>query len=70
MPPLTAIALKLQAGAGVAAGRMLLQERVTLAGFNPPTGVIVIVEVLDAPAATDPGVNGVAANVNAGPLTT
>ncbi len=68
--PAGVIALKLHTGARVTAGRMLLQERTTLAGLNPPTGVIVIVEVLDAPAATDPGVNGVAANVNAGPFTT
>jgi hypothetical protein len=69
-PPLTVIALKLHAGAGVTAGAMLLQERTTLAGLNPPVGVIVIVEVLDAPAATDPGDRGLAANVNAGPTTT
>jgi hypothetical protein len=69
-PPVTVIALKLHAGAGVTAGAMLLQERTTLAGLNPPVGVIVIVEVLDAPAATDPGDRGVAAKVNAGPLTT
>ena len=38
-------------GAGVAAG-VIAQLRATIEGLSPPTGVIVIIDVADAPAAT------------------
>jgi hypothetical protein len=39
-------------GAGAATGEML-HVRVTCDAFNPPAGVILMVEVTDAPGATD-----------------
>ena len=50
----TVIAPSEQVAAGFAAG-VTLQLSATLVGFNPPSGVIVTVDVAEAPGATEPG---------------
>jgi len=65
-PLATVIALKLHAGAGLVAGRMLLQLSCTVDGSSPPNGVMVMVELLEAPAPTDGGESDEALRVNAG----
>jgi hypothetical protein len=52
LPFATAIAPSEQVAAGVTAG-VTLQLRATVEGFSPPTGVIVTVEVTEAPGATE-----------------
>ena len=64
-PPETEAGLKEHVGAGVTAGVMLLQARLT-AAVKPCAGVMVIVEVAVAPGATEAGDSAVAEMTKSG----
>lgn len=64
-PPAIADCPKPHVGAGVTTGVILLHDRFTVP-LKPFSGAIVIVEVADAPAATEAGESGEAAMVKSG----
>jgi hypothetical protein len=65
MPFATVIALKLHVGAGLVPGRILLQLSTTVDGSSPPDVVMVTIELLDPPAATEEGERAEAARTKA-----
>lgn len=68
--PLAEIVPKLQVGGLLVVGPVTVHDRATVVGSSPPAAVIVTVEVLDAPADTEPGESADAPSVNPEAATT